>query len=82
MVERFTRKPRINIEGETYGSLKVGKYIYSTPTASTYSCDHHYECICVCGTKLTVIAGNLRSGNTTSCGCAKIGRTGRKKKVI
>ena len=29
----------------------------------------HWSCICDCGNHLTVNGGNLRTGNTTSCGC-------------
>lgn len=29
-------------------------------------------CICDCGNEVAVRSGNLRSGNTKSCGCLKI----------
>lgn len=33
------------------------------------------ECVCVCGAIRLVVAGNLRSGNSTNCGCLRKGRT-------
>lgn len=33
-----------------------------------------WECICICGNKIIVIAGNLASGNTTNCGCERTKR--------
>lgn len=32
--------------------------------------DHYVLCVCDCGTAKFVMAASLRSGNTTSCGCA------------
>ena len=51
--------------GSTFGRLTV----VSAPMSSrghTY-----YKCECSCGTKVVVQAGNLKSGNTKSCGCLK-----------
>lgn len=31
--------------------------------------DAYWECVCDCGTVRSVHGGNLRAGNTTSCGC-------------
>jgi hypothetical protein len=33
-----------------------------------------WECKCICGKKVIIIAGNLSSGNTTNCGCNKAER--------
>ena len=30
-----------------------------------------YLCVCECGNKKEILAGNLRSGHTTSCGCVQ-----------
>lgn len=30
-----------------------------------------WECLCSCGNKFTTTGGNIRSGNTKSCGCMK-----------
>lgn len=33
--------------------------------------DYEWECLCECGTRAFVTGGNLRSGNTRSCGCRR-----------
>lgn len=35
----------------------------------------HWICQCDCGNKIEVEASNLKSGNTTSCGCSRLGNT-------
>lgn len=61
-----------DIEGETFSRLyilgyagKVGKNLY-------------WYCRCVCGKIVKVGSGNLKNGNTTSCGCFKIRNTKEK----
>ena len=49
---------------KTYGSLTV-KDIHFKDHA-TYA-----DCVCQCGNKITVRLDQLKSGNTTSCGCNK-----------
>lgn len=45
--------------------------------------DYVYRCRCICGNEVDVLGGNLRSGNTQSCGClhkeitAKVGRANK-----
>lgn len=29
----------------------------------------HFECVCDCGKKITVLGSSIKSGNTKSCGC-------------
>lgn len=36
-----------------------------------YRRERQYDCICVCGKRITVRKCNLTSGNTKSCGCMK-----------
>ena len=57
--------------GKTFGRLTV---IDLAPKDSTLvnRC-LRYVCICDCGTELTVNGSSLRSGHTTSCGCARKG---------
>lgn len=46
--------------------------------------DYVYKCKCVCGKEVNVLGGNLRSGNTQSCGCLHkevIANIGRANKV-
>lgn len=51
-----------------YGHLIVQA---ATPRCITKSHHGYYECLCDCGTRTTVRSDLLRSGKTTSCGCAK-----------
>jgi hypothetical protein len=49
--------------GDRFGRLLVAEH------AGSRSGKRRYLCHCDCGGIKTVTAGNLRSGNTTSCGC-------------
>lgn len=54
---------RIDITGQTFGALTALSMIYEPGK------DSRAHCACVCGNTVTAIAYNLRSGNTSSCGC-------------
>lgn len=56
----------IDLTGSTFGRLFV---IKRAPRPSGGRSDAYWECLCTCGTTCIVPAGNLRSGNSTSCGC-------------
>jgi len=53
-----------DISGQRFGRLVVVRYSHSQRGAM-------WECVCDCGNFTTVRGGNLRSGNTTSCGCVQ-----------
>jgi len=56
-----------NISGKRYGKLiAVSRVPFSAKKNSVC-----WNCICDCGNNTIVKYGNLRSGHTTSCGCAK-----------
>lgn len=57
----------INLTGSKYGKLTVIKRAPKEPNEK----NSKWLCVCDCGNILTVPACNLKSGNTTSCGCAK-----------
>lgn len=62
--ERLSEVRRKSIDGMKFGRLTVlatSKYVFNSKT----TCD----CICDCGTKVTVLKPSLTSGNTKSCGC-------------
>ena len=61
----------INLEDQVFHHLTVEKYLGKTK----------YLCHCKCGNKTEVKAGNLRTGNTKSCGClqSEITRQNRTK---
>lgn len=52
-----------DITGQTFGKLKV---------ISFNKIEKKWLCVCECGKHIEVTAGNLKSGNTKSCGCAYI----------
>lgn len=60
-----SRRPRIDLTGQTFGRLTVieraGRTAHGHAT---------WTCLCSCGTTTTVTTRNLR-GTTTSCGCAR-----------
>lgn len=53
---------RIPLEGQKFGWLTVLKYIGNGK----------YRCQCDCGNVVDVLGDNIKSGHTTSCGCAKL----------
>lgn len=64
-------RPRIDYVGDKFGRLTAIAEADPKPRkdrpGSTIRC---MECICECGTSTFVTVPDLKSGNTTSCGCA------------
>lgn len=58
---------RIDLTGKRYGRLEVLEYSHTEPKSRK----SYWVCRCDCGTIKTVCASNLRSGNTSSCGCGE-----------
>jgi len=56
-------RPRIDMLNRRFGRLLV------TGDAAYKGKSRQVTAICDCGTVCTVLASNVRSGNTTSCGC-------------
>lgn len=54
-----------NLTGKVFGRLKV------IGQADNKNKDRRWTCLCECGSITTVIARDLMSGHTTSCGCLK-----------
>lgn len=50
--------------GAVFGRLTVVKRVENSRAGKA-----RWLCFCACGTQTAVIAGSLRSGNTSSCGC-------------
>jgi|GEM_PF-4947761 len=55
----------IDETGNRYGKLTVIKRAHPKGHRS----GAYWLCECVCGGRVIVQGGNLRAGNTTSCGC-------------
>lgn len=58
----------IDLTGQRFGRLTVIERGANTPSGQTT-----WICSCDCGKTVTVSGGNLRSGNSTSCGCTRNG---------
>lgn len=58
----------INLNGQRFGLLTVeGLDIEKSTSEKKY-----WVCQCDCGSRISVSTGDLRSGNTQSCGCSKL----------
>ena len=60
---------RIDIKGQRFGKLTAIEYSYTNKDKKAI-----WKCLCDCGSTHFVAAKDLRSGNTRSCGCAKLER--------
>lgn len=61
---------RIDLTGKEFGRLLVlGEYLWNKQVGHG-----SYLCRCACGKELRVVACNLTTGNTTSCGCTMYDR--------
>lgn len=63
--------PKLDLTGQTYGRLLVTGY------ARTAGGQPYWHCLCSCGTEKDVQGAALRSGGTTSCGCARSERASK-----
>ncbi len=59
---------RVDLVGKVFGRLTVISYSRSTPRPNGGH-RHLWNCLCKCGTAVEVGSANMRSGNTSSCGC-------------
>lgn len=56
-----------DLTGMVYGRLTVISFSHRS------SCNQYYwDCLCICGNKTKVVAGNINNGHTKSCGCLSI----------
>lgn len=60
----LSRPPRKDWVGRTFGSLTVIAY------DGKRDGKHYWKCRCTCGNEVSVCQSSLKSGHTTSCGCA------------
>lgn len=58
----MSRYPLIDMAGKKYGELTVKEF------AGKFKGHKYWKCICSCGEQTVVEGGNLRNGNTRSCG--------------
>lgn len=69
MTEYWRTKPRLDLSGQKFGRLTAIEWISNTSGG-------RWRCICDCGAERFVPTNPLRNGNTTSCGCSRIGTRG------
>ena len=62
-------KTAVDLAGQRFGQLVVVR-----PTSERRNGSVVWECTCDCGKTTFANTNNLRSGNTTSCGCSRIGK--------
>lgn len=72
----FPVKPK-NLEGQIFGKLTAIKPIGITKWRNII-----WLCLCECGQNVEVRAGNLKSGNTSTCGCVGILRLKKDKDAL
>lgn len=61
---------RLDLKGWQFGRLRVLQFCGVSPDGKAL-----WNCRCECGNELIVTSGNLRSGNTQSCGCYQRDKT-------
>ena len=57
-----------NLIGQRFGLLTVIERVLPNTTANKT----RWRCLCACGNETVAVGGDLKSGNTTSCGCVGI----------
>lgn len=57
---------QLELINQKFGRLTVTKKTFSVSGKT------HWECLCDCGSQVTVVGSDLKNGNTRSCGCLKI----------
>jgi hypothetical protein len=62
-------RPAFDMTGMRYGKFTVLRLVGPNERKALL-----WECRCDCGTVVTVIGGNLRSGQSKSCGCERISK--------
>lgn len=63
-----------DLSGKRFGRIYVISYIGRIDNRSKYNCE------CDCGNKLVVASTSLVTGNTTSCGCARLDKLKQPRK--
>lgn len=62
--------------GRKFGRLEVMSFSHSANNRMSY-----WNCLCDCGNEVCVSSGNLKSGNTKSCGCYRLDLQRERKTV-
>ena len=57
---------KFDLTGRKFGRLEVLRHVHSDQRSAAF-----WECRCDCGNIVVVRGGDLKSGNTLSCGCLR-----------
>ena len=68
--EKFTKSSFQDLTGQHFGELIVISRDETRPQG--HQLPVYWTCECSCGKRISVLAENLRSGNSQSCGCKRI----------
>jgi hypothetical protein len=63
----ISRRPLLNLTGRTFGRLTVIGFVNHVKEGGR----EQWHCRCLCGNEKVVLASNLKTGNTRSCGCSQ-----------
>lgn len=63
-----------NLTGRTFGRLEVIRFVEHLRRRNGTHV-YKWQCRCACGAERVVVAGDLKSGHTQSCGCLNRERT-------
>ncbi len=69
LIFKIHGKPKENLIGKTFTRLTVLKLLGRCESFKSRVL--FYEVLCICGTRLVVSAQELKTGETTSCGCRR-----------
>lgn len=67
MRERSSETHAVDETGKSFGRLRV--ISRSAKPHATRTSQAYWDCECSCGSRVSVLGHDLRSGNTSSCGC-------------
>jgi hypothetical protein len=71
-VKTLTKLIKQDLTGQRFGRLIAIEKGPDKPRKNSNAIRTTWNCVCECGQKVNVMSQNLKSGNTTSCGCTKI----------
>lgn len=76
-MEKQTKPSGSLVAGDVFGRLTVTGLSHSSKRTDGSSGERIMDCKCSCGNDVKVRTSNLKSGNTSSCGCLHSERTAK-----
>jgi hypothetical protein len=72
----------IDLTGKIFGDLIVISFSHKIFKSSRSGYYNFWKCKCSCGNEVAVLSGNLKKGNSKSCGCKSSRKTLRERMLI